>query len=167
MKRVWTTTDPTEAELVRARLRDAGIESFLDNQGGTQYAIGLPTSVSPLGIDVADEDAADAAEILSRPAGEGEPDPEAPAPLSAEESAAFEAKVRRGNRRWGRWLVYVYFGPTALAFLVAILRADLRAAALAGGAIAGMLAVIWFVNMLVEGQVKKEGPASSSNAGPR
>src|SRR4051812_44320484 len=134
MKRIWTTTDPTEAELVRARLRDAGIESALDNQGGAQYAVGLPTSVSPLGIDVADEDAAEAEKILSSPVSEGEPDPEAPEPLSAEESAAFEAKVRRGNRRWGRRLVYVYFLPGFVLLFVTIVRGDLKAAAIVAGA---------------------------------
>jgi len=166
MKRVYTTTDPTEAELIRARLRDAGIESFLDNQGGSQYAVGLPTSVSPLGIDVADEDAVEAAEILSRPAADGEADPEAPAPLSAEEDAAFKAKVHRGNRRWGRWFLGIYLLPGVVALLVCVVRQELMGALAVAGMMGGLLAVIWFVNMMAEGSVKKEGPASSSNAGP-
>jgi hypothetical protein len=155
VKRVYATTNPTEAELVRARLRDAGIESLLDNEGGAAYAIGLPTSVSPLGIDVADEDAAEAERILSSPASEGEPDPEAPPPLSTEESAAFEEKVRRGNRRWGRWLVYVYFLPGAVMLLVCIFRGELTGAVSVAAAMAAVLAVGWFVNLLLESQVKE------------
>jgi len=160
VKRVYATTNPTEAELVRARLRDAGIESTLDNEGGAAYAIGLPTSVSPLGIDVADEDAAEAERILSSPASEGEPDPDAPPPLSTEESAAFEEKVRRGNRRWGRWLVYVYFLPGFVLLVVATVRADLKAAAVVAGAMGGLLALGWWINLMVESRGKEKGPAS-------
>jgi hypothetical protein len=66
MKRLYATTDPTEAELLRAYLRDEGIESMLDNEGGAAYAVGLPTGAVPLGINVSDQDAPAAAEALGR-----------------------------------------------------------------------------------------------------
>lgn len=66
MKRLYATTDPIEAELLRVYLRDEGIETTLDNEGGAAYAIGLPTGAVPLGINVADEDAPAAAEALGR-----------------------------------------------------------------------------------------------------
>ena len=36
----------TEAQILRARLREAGIETTIDNEGGADYAVGLPTSIS-------------------------------------------------------------------------------------------------------------------------
>jgi hypothetical protein len=51
MKRLYGTTDPAEAEAIRALLKDAGIESTFDPEG--------------LGIHVRDEDAPKAAEVLA------------------------------------------------------------------------------------------------------
>jgi len=52
VKRLYATTDLTEAELLRALLRDQGIESSLDNSAGAALAVGLPTAAVPIGINV-------------------------------------------------------------------------------------------------------------------
>ena len=166
MKRIHTTTDPTEAELVRARLRDAGIESFLDNQGGAQYAVGLPTSVSPLGVDVADEDASEAADILSRPAAEGEPDPEAPEPLTLDETAAFQAAVEGRRSRWRRWFALVFFGPAVLMTAAWTVSGQWALASSGAIVVLGYLAFGGVIHLLATPAAKEKGPASSSNAGP-
>jgi hypothetical protein len=154
MKSVYTTTDPIEAEVLRALLRDAGIESTLENGGGADFAIGMSTSAVPLGIGVVDEDAQEASDILARHFGrrapEGPADPEAPEPLSEEESAAFEEKVRRGNRRWARWLVYVYFLPGAVFLIVLVVTGHFEGALMTAAGLASLLAVGWFVNLLLE-----------------
>lgn len=166
MKRVWTTTDPTEAELIRARLRDAGIESLLDNQGGAQYAIGLPTSISPLGIDVADEDAAEAAELLSHPEAEGEPDPEAPEPQSLDETATFKAKVESRRSRWRLWFALVFLGPGILMTVAWTLSGQWALAAIGGTVVLGYLAFGGLMHLVAKPAAKEKRPASSSNAGP-
>jgi hypothetical protein len=51
MKRLYGTTDATEAETLRALLKEAGIDSTFDPEG--------------LGIHVRDEDAPKAAEVLA------------------------------------------------------------------------------------------------------
>jgi hypothetical protein len=52
MKEVFTTTSPSDAELIRVELRGAGIDSFLENEFGASTAIGLPTSLIPLVVCV-------------------------------------------------------------------------------------------------------------------
>jgi hypothetical protein len=62
--KVWSSTNATEAELLRVELRRAGVESFLENENGISCAIGLPTSLIPLVISVADTQVSRALEIL-------------------------------------------------------------------------------------------------------
>jgi hypothetical protein len=44
VKRLYATIDLTEAEILRALLRDQGIESALDNEGGAALAVGVPSA---------------------------------------------------------------------------------------------------------------------------
>ena len=64
LTRIWSCVNPTEAELLRVELRRAGIESVLENEGGVAYAIGMGTSVVPLVITVAEENARRSLEII-------------------------------------------------------------------------------------------------------
>jgi len=64
MKRLYGTTDPAEAAILRALLRDAGIESTLDEDGG---------------IHVSNENAAAGAEALAAHFERQEGGPSAPA----------------------------------------------------------------------------------------
>lgn len=160
MKRLYGTTDPIEAELLRALLRDAGIESTLDNQNGAAYAIGLPTSVSPLGIDVSDEDAPAAADVLARhfekrQAEDLEADPEAPTPLSDEEAAGFEDLIRRGAPRRRFYLAFFYLLPGVVTALVFAYLGQWLAAGIAGGAVLGLVAFAAIVDALAK---KKPAP---------
>ncbi len=163
MKRLYATTDSTEAELICAHLRDAGIESTIDNKFGADYAIGLPTSASPLGIYVRDEDAAEAAEILAlhfEKKEEGEADPDAPAPLTAEESARFEDQVRRGKPRRRRWLLLVWFFPWPVAVVCYALAGRWE---IAGGLLVTLLAflgILWAIDQLAAIARKKKESTS-------
>jgi hypothetical protein len=164
MKRLYATTDAVEVEVLRALLRDRGIESSLDNEGGATLALGLPTGAVPLGINVADEDAAAAAEALAghfekQQAADTEDDPEAPAPLSSEESEAFERRVRRGRPRLRFWLAFFWLLPAAVAALVRAAEGDWTAAMLAAGAVLALIAVGWTIHLLAESRVKKKEPA--------
>jgi hypothetical protein len=164
MKRLYATTDPTEAQVLRALLRDAGIETTIDNEGGADYAIGLPTSISPLGLNVSDEDAAAAAEILAAHF-EKHPlpmddDPEAPEPLSAKESAAFEAKVRERKPRGRFWLAFVLLLPTGVGAVSAVIRGNSREAAVYIGALIGIVALGIGFETLIWPRLKRKGPAS-------
>jgi hypothetical protein len=163
MKRLYATTDPTEAEILRALLRDAGIETTIDNEGGADYIGGLPISAVPLGINAGDEDAAAAAEILAAHF-EKHPlpmddDPEAPEPLSAEESASFEAKVRGRKPRGRFWLAFVLLLPMAVAALSAVIRGNSREAAVFGGMLAGIVALGIGFETLIWPRLKRKGPA--------
>ncbi len=163
MKRLYATTDPTEAEILRALLRDAGIETTLDNAGGADFVGGLPISAVPLGINVGDEDAAAAVEILAAHF-EKHPlptddDPEAPEPLSVEESASFEAKVRQSKPRGRFWLAFVLLLPTAVAALSAAITGNAREAAVYGGALVGILALGMGFEALIWPRLKRKGPA--------
>jgi hypothetical protein len=165
MKRLYATTDPTEAELIRAHLRDAGIESSLDNQLGAAYAIGIPTSASPLGIYVRDEDAAEAAEILAlhfekKEETEGEPDPDAPPPLTAEEAAQFEEKVRKGKPRRRLWLALIWFLPNVAALLGFALSGQWAVAFVALVTLLCFVGILWAINALA-GQARKEKEPAS------
>ena len=164
MKRLYATTDQTEAELIRAHLRDAGIESSIDNQLGAAYAIGLPTSASPLGIYVRDEDAAEAAEILAlhfeKKDDAGEADPDAPPPLSPEESAQFEEKVRKGKPRRRFWLAFVWLLPGILGMICYALAGLWALALVSLGANVGLLGLLWLVNAIAGSQRKRNEPAS-------
>jgi hypothetical protein len=62
LTRVWSCSNPSEAELLRVELRRAGIESVLENVGGA--ALGMGTAVVPFGIIVADEHARRALEVI-------------------------------------------------------------------------------------------------------
>jgi hypothetical protein len=163
MKRLYATTDPTEAELISAHLRDAGIESSIDNQHGAAYAIGLPTSASPLGIYVRDEDAAEAAEILAlhfeKKIEEGEPDPDAPPPLTAEESARFEEKVQEGKPRRRFWLAFFYIAPAVLTVFCLMAAGRYEAAGVAALVVLGWLGILWAVNALAGKSRKRKEPA--------
>lgn len=159
MKRLYATTDLAEAQILRALLRDAGIESSLDNEAGAAFAIGLPTSAAPLGINVSDEDAAAAAEVLAAHFEKQtvmEDDPEAPPPLTPEESAAFDEKVRRGRprRRWWMALLLLLFPGAAGTILASWGARDALLITLA--AAGACLATVWFVNLLGE---KEDGSA--------
>jgi hypothetical protein len=164
VKRLYATTDPTEAELIRAHLRDAGIESSLDNQLGAAYAIGIPTAASPLGIYVRDEDAAEAAEILAlhfeKKDEEGEPDPDAPPPLTREESAQFEEKVRRGKPRRRFWLALIWFLPNVAAVITAVFSGQFAFAGVLLGALLGFAGILWAINALAGQARKDKEPAS-------
>ncbi|HEX7896263.1 MAG TPA: DUF2007 domain-containing protein [Planctomycetota bacterium] len=71
LTRVWSCTNPSEAELLRVELRRAGIESVLDNVGGASFAIGMGTAAIPFGITVSEDDARRALEILQAEASRG------------------------------------------------------------------------------------------------
>jgi hypothetical protein len=164
MKRLYATTDPTEAELIRAHLRDAGIESSLDNQLGAAYAIGLPTAASPLGIYVRDEDAAEAVEILAlhfeKKEEAGEPDPEAPPPLTPEEARRFEEKVRQGRPRRRLWLALIWFLPNAAVVVSSALSGQWAFAAVALVTLLCFIGILWAVNALAGLGRKDKEPAS-------
>ena len=164
MKLLYGTTDLTEAELIRAHLRDAGIESSLDNQHGAFSAIGLPTSASPLGIYVRDEDAAEAAEILAlhfeKKEEDGEPDPDAPPPLSPEESAQFEEKVSNG-KPWRRFLIgFFILIPIASGAVCLPLGGSWEAGAFMGLSFVALLAAGWFIHATAGRGLKRKKPAS-------
>lgn len=73
VRKVFSTTNPAEAELVRVALRRHGIESILENEGGALYAIGMSTSIVPLEVTVAEKDADAALAVLRKEAGRKEP----------------------------------------------------------------------------------------------
>jgi hypothetical protein len=163
MKRLYATTDPAEAEILRALLRDAGIESTLDNEGAAAYAVGLPTGAVPLGINVVDGDAAAAAEVLAAHfQGQTvmEDDPEAPPPIPPEESARFEEKVRRDSARMRRRLAQFFLLLGALSGLAGASVGSWQGALFVGGACFGLIALVWFVSLLAEPDEKGKGPAS-------
>lgn len=164
MKRLYSTTDPTEAEILRAMLRDAGIESTLDNEGGADYAIGMPISVSPLGIHVSDEDAATGAEILAahfekKPLAT-EDDPDAPPEMSLDESAVFEAKVRDGRSKGRFWLAFFLLLPTAVWAVSMLLSGNGIGAAVGAGVLIGAVGIGWLLHVLAKPAAQKKGPAS-------
>ena len=171
MKLLYGTTDLTEAELIRAHLRDAGIESTLDNQHGAAYAIGLPTAAAPLAIYIRDEDAAEAAEILAlhfeKKVDDGEPDPDAPPPLTPEESAKFEEQVRKGKPRRRFWLAFVYFFPAVLGALCYALAGDLKFAVVLLVTVLGGLGILWAINELAGLGRKRKEPAPDGERAPQ
>ena len=160
MKRLYATTDLTEAELLRALLRDQGIESSLDNEGGAAYAVGMPTSAVPVGINVRDEDAPAAAEALARhfekqDSREMEPDPEAPPPLTPEESAAFDARVHRPHFGRRLFLLVVFFFPGI--FGLAFSFPEPWQMALAGAAgVLSLAALVWVLDLIAESRKKQD-----------
>ena len=168
MKRLYATTDLTEAELLRALLRDQGIESSLDNSAGAALAIGLPTPAVPIGINVSDEDAPAAAEALARhfekkDAEEMEPDPEAPPPLMPEESAAFEVKVRR-RVYWKRLLLLMVFFWPGIFFVSGMFVEPWQQ--LLGGAagILSLVAFIWVLDVIAENKTNPPPDAGDGSA---
>lgn len=64
LARVYSTTSPAQAELLRAALRGNGIDSVLENEGGAMYAVGLATAAVPLVIAVPEADAPRAAGLI-------------------------------------------------------------------------------------------------------
>jgi len=167
MKRLYATTDLTEAELLRALLRDQGIESSLDNSHGAAFAVGLPTAAVPIGINVRDEDAPAAAEALARhfekkDAEEMEPDPEAPPPLTPEESAAFEAKVKR-RVYWKRlFLLMIFFWP-GIFYLSGMFDKPWQQLAGAAAGILSLVAFIWVVDVIAENKTDPPPDAGSGS----
>jgi hypothetical protein len=169
MKRLYATTDPTEAEILRALLRDAGIESTLDNEGGAAYAVGLPTGAVPLGITVADGDAAAGAEVLAAHFEKQtvmEDDPEAPPPPTPEESARFEEKVRRDSAKMRRRLAQFFLILGALSGLAGASVGSWEGALVVGGSCVGLVALVWFVSLLAEPDGREKGPAPRTGDGP-
>jgi len=167
VKRLYATTDLVEAEVLRALLRDQGIESTLDNEGAAAFAVGVPSAAAPIGINVSDEDAPAAAEALARhfektDAADTEPDPDAPPPLTPEESAAFEAKVKRRVFSKRLFLLLIFFWPGI--FIVAGFF-DEPWQKWVGGAVGvlSLAAFIWFVDLIAE---NKTGPSPESGDGP-
>ena len=162
MKRLYATTDPTEAEILRALLRDAGIESTLDNEGGAAYAVGLPTGAVPLGINVIDADAAAAAEVLAAHFEKQtvmEDDPEAPPPLTPEESAQFEEKVRRDSAKMRRRLGQFFLLLAGVSGGAGASTGSWQAALIGAGSVIGLVALVWFVSLLAEPDGKENGSA--------
>lgn len=170
MKRLYATTDPAEAEILRALLRDAGIESALDNEHGAVFAIGLPTSISPIGINVSDEDAAAASEILAAHFAKHplpmDDDPEAPEPPSLDETATFEAKVRSGKSRGRFWLAFFLLLPLGTIVVVSALGGDWSKAVAALGLLAGILALGAGFETLVWPRLKRKEPAPGETRAP-
>ena len=72
-RKVYSTTNPADAELARIALRRHGIESFLENEGGAMYAIGMATSIVPLLVTVAERDGDAALAILRKEAARDAP----------------------------------------------------------------------------------------------
>jgi hypothetical protein len=54
----------------------------------------------------------------------------------------------------------VYFLPGFVMLVVATVRADLKAAAVVAGAMGGLLALGWWINLMVESRGNEKGPAS-------
>ena len=64
MKRVYSTSSPQEAELLRVFLRQNGIESILENEFSSLMVTMTPTV--PLIITVSDEDADGAVHVIRK-----------------------------------------------------------------------------------------------------
>ena len=167
VKRLYATTDLTEAELLRALLRDRGIESWADNAGSASLAVGIPTAAVPIGINVSDEDAPAAAEALARhfenrQSEEMEPDPEAPEPLSPEESAAFEAKIKKRSARWRFWELFIY-GLPGIIVLVVMFEKPWQMALAGTAGVFSIFALLWVFDLIAE---NRTGPSPESGNGP-
>jgi len=157
MKRLYATTDPTEAELIRVLLREKGIDSDLDNEGGAAYAIGFPTAAVPLGINVRDEDAADAVELLARHFEQKEA--EAGAEPAPGKSTEFEEKVRQERPRKRLLWALIFLLPNAVWPLVLSLRGEFGLGAIAVLLLLGLLGIAWGIHALAGLGLKKKGPA--------
>jgi hypothetical protein len=156
MKRLYATTDPTEAELIRVLLREKGIESDLDNEGGAAYAIGFPTAAVPLGINVRDEDAADAVELLAR---HFEKNDKKAAELEPGQPSDVERKIRQQRPRKRLLWALIFLLPNALAPLYFSLRGDLGLGAIGVLLLLGAIGIAWGIHALAGLGVKKRGPA--------
>lgn len=67
--------------------------------------------------------------------------------------------MRRGNRRWGRWLIVVYVLPAAVLVPVALAMGEWMGALAVAGGIGSLFAAAWFVNPIFEPQRDREqGP---------
>jgi hypothetical protein len=167
VKRLYATTDLAEAEILRALLRDEGIESTLDNEGGAALAVGLPSAAVPIGINVSDADAPAAAEALARhfekkDAEDMEADPEAPPPLTPEESASFQAKA--GRRSFSRrFLILLFFFMPAIVGMALTFGEPWHAAVAATAGVLSIVALIWVVDLIAE---NRTGPSPTSGDGP-
>ena len=164
MKRLYATVDPEEAQTLRTLLRDQGIESTLGHEGGG-VTFGLPTDEASIAINVRDEDAAAAAEALARHFEKRDAEeaaPEAPEPPSPEESAAFEAKVKRRSSRWRFWELVIYFLPGIGALMMLF---ELPWQMVVGGAagVLSIVALIWVLDLIAE---NKKGPPPDAGDGP-
>lgn len=65
MKTVFMSTQPMEAELVRALLSEHGIVSFLENEFGNQLGLGMQAPMIPLLVNVDEAHEAEALKIVS------------------------------------------------------------------------------------------------------
>lgn len=118
MKRVYSTTLLEEAEFLRMALRDSEIDSFLENQGGAMYAVGMPTSAAPLYISVADDKADEAARVIEGVLAarrSSKPAPESDEP-GAQKFRALVGRSRRRNRLI--WLILILLPIALLPFSV-------------------------------------------------
>ena len=145
MKRLYATTDPHEAELLRKLLRDQGIESTLENDGG---------------IHVKDEDAPSAAEALAGHFEKQEAHSEAPPPLTPEEDAAFEAKAKRRVYSKRLFLLLIFFWPGIFA-IAAFFDEPWQMALGAAAGVLSLAAFIWVVDLIAEN--KTDPPPDSGN----
>jgi hypothetical protein len=165
MKCIYTGTDPIEADLLRSWLRNEGVETTLDNEFAWPYINGMPTPAIPLEISVADGDAAPALEMLrhyfAERGKEAIADPELPPPLSPEESAQFEVRVRRGawKRRFG--IATCYLLPPATTVPVLLALHEWEGAAMAAAMVWGLAAFGWAINLIAEGAVAKDQQSSA------
>jgi hypothetical protein len=64
MRKVYSTTILSQAEILRVVLRKNGIESLLENENAAMYAAGVPIPAIPFVISVDDKDAEEAARII-------------------------------------------------------------------------------------------------------
>ncbi len=140
MKRVHVTTSLEEAEAIRIALRDAGVESILENEHAAFSAVEMPTSAIPLGILVRDEEAARAA-ILIHELRQQEATP--PGPI-ADEDRRFQQKLAASRRR-SRWLWGIAFVVPFVLSFVAVCALRLWEVALAHFVIFVFLVVFGFV----------------------
>jgi hypothetical protein len=138
MKRLYATADPTEAAILRSILREAGIESTLDEEDGA--------------IHVGNEDAPKAAEILAAHFEKQDPRDTG----AAEESSLVKTRVRRSGSLTRVLAITVVLLPAATLAIMLGYNGDVEQALLMAGALGGMVAAVWIVNVMAE---KKDGSA--------
>ena len=168
VKRLYATTDLTEAELLRALLRDQGIESTLGHEGGG-VAFGIPTDEASIAINVRDEDAPAAAEALARhfektATEDMEADPEAPA-IQPGEFDLFEEQAKAKRRYFKRrFLILLITCPVVVLAPAVAFDQPWKMAVGAAAGVLSLVAFIWFLDLIAENTM---GPPPESGDGPR